>query len=142
MSRKPFSKKLFEQNDAKARKLAKAFFAKQGIELEDNPDRYGPDLVRKDGKGFIEVEVKKVWETDDFPYESVQFLERKAKYVYQNKLPVEFFMLNAKCNRCLTVEGQDLLKSPLKPVWNKYMRSGKEMFFQVPLEKVKFHEID
>ena len=142
MVRKPFSKELYAQNDAKAKKLAKAFFAKLGIELEDHPKRYDVDLVRTDGEGFVECEIKNVWKDEPFPYESVQFPERKAKYVYKNDKPVTFFMLNSKCNRCLTVKGEDLLKSPLKEVWNKYMRGGGEMFFQVPLDKVEFHDIE
>ena len=140
--RKPFSKELFAENDGRARTIAKEFYAKKGIELEDNPKRYGPDLVRTDGKGFIEVEIKRVWKTDDFLYESVQFPQRKQKYVLNNDLPVEFFMLNAKCNKCLTVEGQDIINSPLKEVWNRYSRGGGEQFFQVPLDKVTFHDIE
>ena len=143
MSRKPFSKKLFEQNDAKARELAKKFFKEQfDVELEDHPKKYDVDLVRKDGEGYVECEIKNVWKEEEFPYDSVQFPERKAKYTYQNDKPVIYFMLNAKCNRCLLVKGEDLLKSPLKKVWNKYMKSGDEMFFQVPLDKVEFFDIE
>jgi hypothetical protein len=112
-----------------------------GVELVDNPDKYGPDLVRTDGGGFVECEIKKVWKTDEFPYGSVQFPERKAKYVYQNKdTKVEFFMLNMKCNRALTVDGQDILDSKLSHVRNIYVNSG-ELFFQVPLEKVTFFSL-
>ena len=143
-SYKKFSKELFAQNDKKARKLAKEFYAKSGIVLKDNPKKYGPDLMRmENGKcvGFVECEIKRVWKDDAFPYGSVQFPERKAKYVYTTDLPVEFFMLNNKCNRVLKVDGKDILKSPLKSVRNIYMTRGDEMFFQVPLEKVTFLDL-
>lgn len=141
---KKFSKALFERNDAKARKITKEFYAKRGIELRDNPDKYGVDLIRYEGEnivGYTECEIKNVWREDNFPYGSVQFPERKGKFAYTTDLPVEFFMLNAKCNRALIVDGKDLLRSPLREIRNVYVSQG-EAFFQVPLKNVQFYEIE
>jgi len=142
--RKRFDKELYEQNDAKAKAAAKLYYNSQGIEVEKNPKRYGPDLrAFKDGQfiGFIECEIKKVWKDEVFPYETIQFPERKAKYVTQNEdHPVTFFMLNKPCNRALIVEGKDMIESKLKEVPNKYVPRG-EFFFQVPLNKAKFVNI-
>jgi len=172
MATKKFNKKLFEQNDPKARKIAKEYFAKRGIKLEDHKNKYGPDLVAKcklclEAFGenttldiceicggdpeyqtcefcppfYVEVEIKRVWKDKKFPWATVQFPERKAKYVYQSNIPVKFFMLNAKCNRAFIVDGKDILKSKLVPVYNKYMKGGDEFFFQVPIEKGEFVDI-
>jgi hypothetical protein len=142
---KKFDKKLFDANDPKARELAIKFFKKsQGFAAKPNPDKYGVDLLLfKEDKhvAFAECEIKRVWKGKDFPYGSVQFPERKAKYVYQNNLPVVFIMFNADCNRALLVNGQDLLKSKLVQVPNVYVKS-EECFFQVPLDKVTFIDIE
>lgn len=136
---KKFSKKLFNQNDPKARKLCKELFSKKfGVELVDNPDKYGPDLMHKDGKKFVECEIKKVWSGDVFPYATVQFPERKWKYTRAG--PVTFVMFNAECTSGLFVDGQDVIKSPLKPVKNIYVSRG-ENFFQVPMSKVDFFSL-
>jgi hypothetical protein len=142
--RKRFDKELFNLYDRKARNIAKRYFAKQGIEAKDNPDKYGVDLlIYKEQQliGYCECEVKAVWKEDQFPYGSVQIPERKAAYVYKNKLPVMFLMVNAKANRFLTVDGKDILTSPLREVSNIYLRK-EELFFQVPLAKVSFHDVD
>jgi hypothetical protein len=170
MATKKFSKKLFEQNDPKARKIAIEYFKKFNIRLEDHPNKYGPDLKAMCKFCFeagytldsceicgsedepwrerefvppfyVEVEVKRVWKGDEFPWATVQFPERKAKYIYQSDKPVIFFMLNAKCNRAFIVEGRHILKSKLVPVHNMYMRGGDEFFFQVPINKGKFVDV-
>lgn len=142
MATKAFSKKLHEQNDEKARQIAKDFFTKQGFLVQDNPNKYGVDLIAyKDGelKFYIECEIKRVWKEDKFPYGSVQFPERKWKFCNLDR-PTAFFMLNNKCNHAVLVTGQDLVKSPLRAVPNIYMQKD-ENFFQVPLDKATFVEL-
>jgi hypothetical protein len=142
MATKRFDKKLHEQNDERAPEIAKKYFSLHGYELRDNPDKYGVDLLGyRDGEFvmYVEVEIKRVWTEEDFPYGSVQFPERKWKFCNLDK-PTAFFMINNKCNRALLVTGKDLVASPLKLVSNVYMRKD-ENFFQVPLDKVTFVEI-
>lgn len=156
LATKSFNKKLFEQNDPKARQIAIEYFAKQGYDVRDNPNKYGVDLIawkihEHDPANeyicedcsiqfCIEVEIKRVWKGDEFPWLTVQFPERKAKYIYQSDKPVKFFMLNAQCNRAFIVDGAEILKSKLKMVPNMYMRDD-EYFFQVPIDKGEFVEI-
>ena len=67
-ARKRFDKKLFEENDPKARAIAKKFFGTDSLVLEDNPNRYGPDLMQiENGEhiGFVECEVKLVWKEEE-----------------------------------------------------------------------------
>jgi hypothetical protein len=142
MSRtKQFSKKLFQENDAKARELAKKYYS--DLDIKDNPDQYGVDLFAyKNGEhvSCIEVEIKRVWKGKDFPYGTVQFPERKWKYVCQNDKPVVFFMANNNGTRALIVEGKDVVKAPLRMIPNKYVGKD-EYFFQVPLDKCTFVDL-
>ena len=165
MAYKKFDKKLYEQNDAKAREIAKKYFARYDYKLLDNPDQYGVDLICYEKidcaactedtvescetchglgktmkpKMYVEVEIKRVWKDEEFPYGSVQFPERKWKFCKLDA-PVAFFMLNNECSRAVLVTGEDLINSPLKRVSNIYMRKD-ENFFQVPLDKATFIEV-
>lgn len=142
-TRKKFDRKLFEENDRKARGLAKKFLEDAGYEVKDNPDKYGPDLiVTKDGevRGFVECEIKRVWKGKEFPYDTVQFPERKKKYVIDNDVPVTFLMLNEDCSRMLLVNGDTLINSPLVEVPNRYIYKG-EYFYQVDLKDVVFFDL-
>jgi hypothetical protein len=139
---KRFDKALFEENDKKAREIAKRYFSKPGYIAQDNPYKYGADLAVYDTTMcstilYIETEIKRVWKTDDFPWDTIQFPERKAKYIQQAKpVPVVYFMLNKECTSALIVKGQDLIDSPLVEVSNKEIKSG-ELFYQVPFEKAR-----
>ena len=141
--RKKFDRKLFEENDRKARGIAKKFLEDAGYKAIDNPKKYGPDLIvtkNDEVRGFVECEIKRVWKGKDFPYESVQFPERKGKYVFKNDEPVTFLMLNEDCSRMLLVDGNDVVDSPLVEVSNRFIRAG-EYFYQVPCSKVKFFDV-
>jgi len=142
---KRFDKKLFEENDKKAKGIAIKYYKDLGYNIEENSKRYGPDLLLhdKDNKfiGYVECEKKNVWKEYEFPYDSVQFPERKKKYVLTNQdCIVTFFMVNKECSRALIVDGNDLINSPLEEVSNKYIRKG-EYFFKVDLKKVEFVDI-
>lgn len=135
MIRKHFSKELFDANDPTARELAldtcEKLYKERGI---PNPKRYGPDLVFKDF--YVECEIKQHWKGKKFPYETIQFPERKVKYLTLDK-PTRFFMINKDLTYALIVTNEDMLASPLKMVHNKYVRMG-EHFFQVPVSKAQF----
>ena len=140
---KKFNKKLYEQNDKIARQITKQLFMdKDGVELLDNYDQYGPDLLMKRNGQiicYVECEVKIVWNKFNFPYSTIQFPERKKKFTNLD-IPTLFCMINNLKNRALTVGGGTLLSSPLVEVSNKYKSSG-ELFFQVPKDKVIFYDL-
>lgn len=141
MARKKFSKSLFKENDSVARKAATKYYKNLGYEVRPNEDKYGPDLLlfkENTFASYVECEVKRVWKDCDFPWPTVQIPERKSKYVTEK--PILFFMLNGKEDRALIIKGNDLVKSPLKEVSNKYVRSG-EYFFQIPLNLVVFVDL-
>ena len=141
--RKKFSPKLFKQNDKIAREKIRDIITDwYPYQVKDNTAKYGVDLLVIDSINEhicnIEVEVKKVW-IGDFPYEDVNFPERKAKYA-KLKQKTYFVMFNSDLSQYLVVKGKDLLDSPCEIVPNKYCKYG-EKFFKVPLSKVSFNKI-
>lgn len=138
MINKRFDQNNFNHNDLIARiKIKDWTKSRFNVILEDNTDPYGPDLVIKDSgniKGYIEVEIKRVWVTDKFQYPTVQWPVRKEKFCdYPN---IFFFMLNSRMSSLLWTTGSHLKSSPKVLVPNREVASG-EYFFQVPLSKVK-----
>jgi hypothetical protein len=133
MVSKKFDKELYAENDRIAREKAKSYFSRLNFQISDNPDQYGPDLILTDGTQtcFVECEIKHNWSGDVFPFETIQFPERKAKFA---RMGVVFFMLNHQLTRAIVVPGNIVLSSPVTEVPNKYVTSG-ENFFQVPLIK-------
>jgi hypothetical protein len=140
--RKRFDTNLYSQNDSVARAKIKELFEGSDYKIVDNAKKTGVDLfVYKNGTHIlnIECEIKRVWKTKDFPYESVQIPERKNKYFKLDK-PTIFVMFNDDQSAYLAIKGKDLESSPLKEVPNKYVWKG-ELFFQVPLDKVTLNDI-
>ncbi len=144
--RKRFDPELYKQNDELAKQnLFKLLEPRDDIHAGVNPKKRGVDVIvsnpdTNETLFYIECEIKRVWNTDKFPYDSVQFPERKAKYAKLDK-PTLFVMFNHDQSKYLVVKSTDLLASPLLEVPNKYMFKG-ELFFQVPLDKVKFNDIN
>lgn len=144
--RKRFDRELYNQTDKTAKtKVFDLLMPNDDIHVYENPKKTGVDIlaINPDTEELlfnIECEIKKVWKTDEFPYESVQFPERKAKYAKLDK-PTLFVMFNHDQSKYLVVKSDDLLASPLAEVPNKYVYKG-EMFYQVPLTKVTFNDIN
>lgn len=141
--RKRFDSNLYSQNDTLARNKVKELLKDSDFKVVDNVKKTGVDLfVYKDGVHLIniECEIKRVWKTQEFPYESVQIPERKNKYFKLDK-PTVFVMFNEDQSAYLAIKGEDLKNSPLKEVPNKYVWKG-ELFFQVPLDKVTLNDIE
>jgi len=135
MIRKSFDQSLYNQNDSKAREAAKKYWFNNGVNIIDNPDRYGPDLIFDDGS-FLEVEVKHTW-TDTFPFDTLQLPERKEKFA---KLNCKFMVFNKTFTKAFLFDGDQVLQSDKKEVKNKFVPNG-EMFFQIPISKIQLCEI-
>lgn len=135
MSYKKFDQKLFDGNDQPARQAAKKFWESRGVHARDNPDRYGPDLILDIGN-MLEVEVKHTWK-DKFPFDTLQLPSRKEKFA---KLGCMFMVFNSDLTKAFLFDGDTVLDSPRKEVYNKYVSQG-EIFFQIPISKVKLCEL-
>lgn len=141
-ARKRFDPVLYSENDAIGRAKIKELLKGSEYQVMDNPVKRGVDLlVYKDSIhiGNIECEIKRVWRTTEFPYDSIQIPERKQKYAELDK-PTIFVMLNNDQSSYLAIKNTTLLASPKKEVPNKYVYSG-EMFFQVPKDQVVFNDL-
>jgi hypothetical protein len=132
---KPFDQELFDKNDQPAREVVKHFFAYTwGLILNDNPDKYGPDLVAHRGsvfEGFVEVEVRHSWKGNRFPFEKVQFAMRKAKFFSYK--PITFVILNSEMTHLLWFNGIDLELGGKRITKNTRLTVG-ETFIEVPIE--------
>lgn len=140
--RKRFDPKLYAENDIIAKEFAKGLLKGSEFQVVENPKKRGVDLfVYRDSQHIanLECEIKRVWKTKEFPYESVQIPERKTKYTQLEK-PTIFVMLNDDQSSYLAIPQQVLLNSPVKEVPNKYVYKG-EMFYQVPLKNVHLNNL-
>lgn len=138
--RKPFDQGLFEENDPKTREVVKAFFARRNIMLQDNPDKFGVDLIDELTELKVEVERRSVWKTGEFPFGEINLPERKAKF-FKDK------------NTCYVIVSEDYayiggisgskilgyLKDP-KENQNKYVAQG-EKFYKIPKNQFKWYKI-
>lgn len=141
-ARKRFDPALYEENDKIAKEFVRALLKGTDYQVIENPKKRGVDLlVYKDSEHVanLECEIKRVWKTSDFPYDSIQIPERKSKYTKLEK-PTVFVMLNNDQSAYLAIPQDTLLNSPVKEVPNKYVYKG-EMFYQVPIKEVKFNDL-
>jgi len=133
--RKKFSKELFKKYDMLARAATTEYLTTRGYTVAPHPDKYAQDLVCDDdaSQWCVECEVKMVWKSDTFPFDSVQLPERKKKFF--NK-PTQFFIWNEQLTKAVTFWSHDV--STLTPVEvpNKYIFKG-EYFYQIPMDMVR-----
>ena len=133
---KNFNQKDFQDFDEVARKKAKKYLQDAGYKVTDNVDPYGVDLVCKcdHGRSFaVEVEVKKGW-AGEFTFPTLHIPFRKAKFINGTTL---FFVFSSNLWSVGIVTYDNLKNSPVVEIEN-YKVQGKEKFFDVPKEKVKF----
>lgn len=141
-ARKPFSRALHQKNDPTSRRVVKEFFLKNKMPLEDNPNKYGVDLISADKTLQIEVEHRLVWEDSEFPYDDVNVPERKAKFFVENHIC--YVILSRDYSHIGMIDGKTLMKyivdENLKESSNKYVRQG-EYFYKVPKEAFKWCKV-
>lgn len=136
-SYKQFSQRLYDENDEKARNAVRRYLGRVvGLFVKDNKDHYGPDLVVYKGlkhRSYVEVEVKRGWVGDVFPWDSIQLPERKEKFLLLKK-PIQFWILNSTLEYAVIIPGTEVTQVPLVEIRNIHIGSG-EMFRQIPIEK-------
>jgi len=141
-ARKPFSQELHRGNDPKSRKVVKEYFKKQGIILKDNPNRFGVDLISPDGTLQIEVEHRLPWIDAKFPFDEINILERKAKFLREGK--TQYIILSRDFSRIGIIRGPDVMKyivdDNLEHNPNKYVKNG-EFVYKIPSDDFKWIKI-
>ena len=130
---KPFSAALHKRNDPKFRKVVKEYLKKNDVIVDDNPDKYGVDLISEDGKVKIEVEHRLSWQGAEFPFPDINVPERKGKFFTDKD--VSYAILNKEYTHMGVISNKKLRKylttDNLKENPNKYVTSG-ELFYKVP----------
>ena len=142
MVTKQFSADLHDKYDEKGRAAAKKLFKRWGLELVDNPDKYGVDLIAyKDGNvyGNVEVEVREAW-VGDFKFDTLNIPYRKRKFFSAegNNCLVAF---NSDCSQAFICNDWAVLFSDVEEVKNKYVENG-EKFFKVKLNEIKLVKVN
>jgi hypothetical protein len=136
---KKFDAALFDNNDPKSREVVKSYLASNGIPVNDNPDKYGVDLISSDGKIKVEVERRLVWKSVEFPFNEINIPERKAKFFKDQS--VAYVIVSVDYTRIGMIQGKtltDFIKTDnLKENPNLYTSRG-EMFFKVPKSAFKW----
>ena len=138
MQTKKFSQELHDQFDSIAREKAKQLFKRYRMTLEDNPDKYGIDLIAyKDGElyGYVEVEVREAWTGEHFKYDTLNIPYRKRK-LFLNPQRNCLVAFNSDCTYAFIVDEMTILFSDVQEVKNKHLPEG-EMFFKVPVSELK-----
>lgn len=134
--RKAFDEKLFQENDALARKASAEFIKSlcKDVKVFHNSDKYAQDLIVMDLEEnpicYIECEIKRLWKGSEFPFPTLQIPERKGKYIGSEPGTL-FLVFNADQTAVMLVHEELLAVSPKEEIPNKYVQKG-EFFFQVP----------
>jgi hypothetical protein len=135
VTRKPFDPETFQANDPPAREVVKACFRSFGVELLDNPDIYGVDLISADGVTRVEVERRLVWESGPFPYDPVHIPSRKARILGDGSCA---YAIVSKDLKSVGMIGgfklfEYLMLDPHES-FNKHVHEG-ETFYRVPRDE-------
>jgi hypothetical protein len=135
MTGKPFSSAQYDADDDAKNQVGK-FVAQHWsfTNVRVNPNRYGIDLLADDDGTLtgIEVEVKHNWTGDYFPFSTVHFSARKAKFL--DECPqVYFAMLNHERTWLIVVDGSQFDCAKLVCKHTKHTMN--EWFLQLPLDK-------
>jgi len=133
---KLFSQELHNIYDAPARRAVTSWAKmKWNLKIEENPNRYGVDLICfRSGSpvGALEVEVRQLGFDS---HRSIHVAQRKEK-LFQEGLPTLFFALTQDLSRAYYLKADLIKDCPLVEVHNRYVGKG-EMFYDVPITLFK-----
>jgi len=137
-----FNQQSFDENDGIGRQLLTAFLEKKGHNVSNNRDKYGIDLVsERDGityKWEVEMKSKREWTCmEDFPFKTVSFLNRKAKW----KEDIFWYVIICSETQAALMCRSDIIfddQYKEKLYINTPQRKGTDYFYRVPKEKCIF----
>ena len=133
-----FDRKQFDECDEKARTWAKDLFKKKyQIDLTDNPDKFGIDLIASRSGikvGYVEVDIKRGW-GDSFMYTHLNVPVRKRKLLTA-ALKCILVTFNVVGSQCFICKGDVVINSEVEEVKNRHVPNG-ELFFKVPVNQIK-----
>ena len=132
---KPFDQELYDRDDA-AKYFVIDWLETLGIQARVNPDPYGIDLLANGplGEYEIEVEVKQSWSGHRFPYESLHFAGRKAKFI-RDGINLRFVTLNKEWTYAAIVSGEQL--SSAQVIKKNTIYTTDEAFIEIPADQIQ-----
>lgn len=142
---KKFDVDLYKKNDLLAKHKARQLFnlILKDSNIYENPNQYSIDLIidrNNERFGYIEAEIKQIWISEQFPFDTIQIPKRKLKFT-EEELNVYFCVFSKDLSYVAVITKEILLKSPLVEVSNKYIANG-EYFFQVDVNNVCFYNCE
>lgn len=142
---KPFDKELHAECDAPAREVVKEFYARIGINLIDNPNQYGVDLICLDKTICVEVERRLVWDTASFPFKTINFLHRKLKFIQDPTYRIcEYAIVSKDLKNLGIIDRPTALKvineKEAKEMPNRFVNEG-ELFYSIPKDKFSWFAV-
>jgi hypothetical protein len=131
-----FNQESFDDNDELGKNLLKHYLIKKCHNISENSDIYGIDFFsEKDGKEYfweVEMKSKRPWTCkEDFPFDSVSFLSRKAKW----KDKKFWYVIICKETKAAIFCQSNIIfdeKYKQKLYINTQQRKGSDNFFRVP----------
>jgi len=139
---KKFNLNLFNENDKISKIKVIEYFQNEGIELIENPDQYGIDLLNIEDniiKMGFEVEHRFNWSGYIFPYTTINVPYRKTKFLSDN-YKTYYCALNKELTMLFLLDMDKLKSCNIKENKNKYINNG-EMFYSVPINLGEFIHI-
>lgn len=130
---KPFSLDLFNDND-NAKYDVMNWLIKRGNKVWVNDDQYGIDLLGEcKGEPYAwEVEIKHNWTTTVFPFSTIHYSYRKAKFINSN-VNTYFVTVNHNRDRFLFIKDQDFMQG--KVISKNTIYTTDESFVEIPIIK-------
>lgn len=136
--RKPFDRKLYLENDKKAKEVVKEAFKNSGRLLMDNVfNEFGVDLLEVEKTApteisilnTVECEVKQGWTGSKYPFPTIRIPMRKMKL--RGSI---FCVVSSDFSHMWVIEPEVIENSSIELVSNKYSNGNKEEFISVKPE--------
>ena len=142
---KPFDVDNYNANDASGKEAVIRFLQTQGLSAEENPDKYGIDLIANgttyNGQVFdnvpVEVERRIIW-NKNFPFSTVHVPERKTKFLKHYML---YAVVNLNYDKVMFCTSNIIKQYEPIEVPNKSIAND-EYFYNVPLNLWKTYDIN
>lgn len=141
MYHKPFNKELHRIYDPLAREVTKQIFSTDPrFTVEEHPNEYDVDLLLSYNGIFLcylEVETKEDWAAGLYPWRTVHFLPRKAKYE-----KTVWVLFNKQYSIHLTKKVSEARTYPTVNTVTRESDGNVETFHDIPIEDCRYYGLD
>jgi len=143
MVRKEYDQKLYEEYGrpaeiAVAKYLSNLPWVEEVIQLPRGQRGVDFRIIAKDGEvSYADAERRSNWRScdEEFTFNTIHVGTRKT-YFMEHELPFTLCVVRDDMKRVLFIDGKDILRCKKINKPNKYVPSGKEQFYEVPIKYV------